>query len=70
MAKHGKKASGIPLVKVISNGPIYRVVEEDGSLANGAAAPSDGGGFDNEKQAQHLAASINERRARRQEKLA
>ena len=49
-------------VKVIPDGSRFRVVEHNGSPANGDRAPADGGGFDNERDALHLAAQINERR--------
>jgi hypothetical protein len=50
------------LCTVKQDGPLYRVVDADGSVAAGVTAPADGGGFFNERDAQHVAAQINERR--------
>lgn len=49
---------------VKQHGPVWRVVEIDGTPAGGERAPSDGGGFADAKAAEHLSATINERRER------
>lgn len=50
------------LCRVEKDGALYRVVDADGSVVTGVTAPADGGGFYNERNAQHVAATINERR--------
>lgn len=50
------------LCRVEQDGALYRVVDADGSVVTGVTAPSDGGGFYNKRDAQHVAAQINERR--------
>lgn len=50
------------LCRVEQDGALYRVVEADGSIAAGVSAPADGGGFRNERDAQHVVAQINDRR--------
>lgn len=50
------------LCTVKQDGPLYRVVDADGSVVTGVTAAADGGGFRNERDAQHVAAQINERR--------
>ncbi len=47
---------------VEQDGPLWRVVEANGSKPAGVSNHSDGGGFANKRDAEHLAATINERR--------
>lgn len=50
------------LCTVAQDGSVWRVVEKDGSVAAGVTAPVDGGGFADKRDADHVAATINERR--------
>lgn len=50
------------LCKVEQDGPLWRVLDHDGSVAMGVTTPADGGGFYDKRDAEHVAATINERR--------
>ncbi len=50
------------LCKAVQDGALWRVVEHDGSIASGVSTPADGGGFHDKRDAEHVAAQINERR--------
>ncbi len=50
------------LCTVAQDGPVWRVVDHDGKVAMGATTPADGGGFADKRDADHVAATINERR--------
>ena len=53
------------MVRVAADGPLYRVVEDTGLPATVGRKDADDGGFRDVLDAEHLAATINERRTRR-----
>ncbi len=50
------------LCTVVQDGPVWRVVDHDGKIPGGPTADSDGGGFADKRDAEHVAATINARR--------